>query len=144
MSDVKEPIYEPRKFYEERLKQQYHDEATRFFDELVASSKVDVEGNRVHVADFEKTLGHFETEKKNASHFKGWRTFLIVLIVAGFLLGLIFVVAGFMHLDRGWVIPGSGLLLICLGVGLLLYLLRVLNPKIKEIEGRLNGLEKEL
>ena len=144
MSDVKEPIYEPRKFYEERLKQQYHDEATRFFDELVASSKVDVEGNRVHVADFEKTLGHFETEKKNASHFKGWRTFLIVLIVAGFLLGLLFTIAGFMHLDRGWVMPVSGLLLICLGVGLLLYLLRVLNPKIKEIEGRLNGLEKEV
>ena len=67
MPDIKEPIYEPRKFYEERLKQQYHDEATRFFDELVASSKVDVEGNRVHVADFEKTLGHFETEKKNAN-----------------------------------------------------------------------------
>lgn len=33
MPDIKEPIYEPRKFYEERLKQQYHDEATRFFDE---------------------------------------------------------------------------------------------------------------
>ncbi len=142
MPGIKEPIYEPRKFYEQSLKQQYHDEASRFFDELVASSKVDVEGNRTHVADYRKTASHLDTEKKNASHFKGWRTFLVVLIVLAFFIGIVLAIAGFANLEKGWVSPVCGVFLVCLGVGLLAYLVKVLNPKIKDLEGKLRELEK--
>ena len=41
MAENANPIYEPRKFYEQSLKQQYHAQAEAFFDELVKQSEVD-------------------------------------------------------------------------------------------------------
>ena len=132
MPEVHEAIYEPRKFFNESLKQQYHDAAEAYFDQLVNKTQTDVEANRTHVREYKELLAAIENTKKKAGRLKAWFSISIVFFALLLLAGIILLIVG-IQAPMVWAIIVGPLVLI--GDGFYAYyIFGPLRKKIKNID----------
>ena len=80
-------IYKPREIYTRFLKNQFHDEAERLFDELTKKAQTDTEANALHVRDYNAAK---EKEKAAEKKVKGGKALGILAVV----FGIAFIVVG--------------------------------------------------
>ena len=139
MAENANPIYEPRKFYEQSLKQQYHAQAEAFFDELVKQSEVDGPANANHVKDYKKSLEHLENIQNKASSKKVQRGFIIFAIVLCFIAAVIFCILFHM----GWWMPLIGLVFLAGGIALIVYVVKVLNKVITGLNEQIASMQQK-
>lgn len=144
MPEIKEAIYEPRRYYEEVLKTAYEEEAGKFFDELVQKSGIDEMKARADAKAYYEAERKRKAADDHVSHYKGWRTFLIVLAV---LLALAALFLSFAFASKsviGYLI--GAIVSAILAVADIVYLVAVLRKKIADAEKRhkkLVGLAEE-
>ena len=112
-------IYEPRKYYEERLEKQYHENAEAYFEELVAKANVDAALNAKHAEQYWNAVAALKDAQASQSGKKGLGIFVVVLSIICILVGLILLPIGFGDPGQlGWAI-GVGFALVVLGIGLI-------------------------
>lgn len=139
MAEVKEAIYEPRKFYNESLKDQYHEAAENYFDSLVNKTQTDVEANRRHVQEYKDYLASLEHTKKKAGNLKAWRIFCIVVFFLALLIGVVLFIYG-IGKALAWGIIVGVLLVVADGF-LFYYIFWPLRKKIQNIDQIIADLE---
>ena len=90
-------LYKPREIYTRFLQRQLHDEADKWFDDMVAAAKVDKEGNAKHVEAYNAAKLEEEAAAKKAKSGSALATFMLVMgiIFAIVLIGIIFLVLYF-------------------------------------------------
>ncbi|MCF0113679.1 MAG: hypothetical protein HUJ60_06885, partial [Bacilli bacterium] len=107
-------IYEPRKYYEERLEKQYHENAEAYFEELVAKANVDAALNAKHAEQYWNAVAALKDAQASQSGKKGLGIFVVVLSIICILVGLILLPIGFGDPGQlGWAI-GVGFALVVL------------------------------
>lgn len=118
---AEEMIYRPRQMYESQLKQQYHEEAIRYFNELVQKAQVDEAANAAHVREYNRKVEIRKEKEKKLSKTKAGKGWAIVGIVLGGILAVTFLVLCIVGVIPawGWALVAGGLLI----VGLMIYLL---------------------
>lgn len=124
-------LLEPLKAYRSTYKQAVNDEAGRFFDELVEKAGTDVAANR-------KTISTLKQKRKKANEVnkkrKGLITakvFTIIGIVVGFLMCAICIMSCFIEIPNLALSIPLSIVGVALGVGMIVLLVKVVNPKIK-------------
>ncbi|MBR2505723.1 MAG: hypothetical protein IKB70_02095 [Bacilli bacterium] len=133
-------LLEPLKAYKSVYKDAVNEEAGKFFDELVGKSKIDVEANRQTIKQYKKTLKEAEEVNKKLSGLKTGRGFSIFGIIVGFLVAIGFILLCFSE-EPDWLVN-----ILCiigglaLGIGLIVLIVKVLNPKIKNQTNIYNSL----
>lgn len=126
-------LLEPLKAYKSVYKQAVNDEAGKFFDELVAKSGIDVEANRQTVKELKKKQKEADEINKKINKLKVGKGFSIFGIIIGFLMTIIC-----LFLLFGTVDPDIAINIIlaivglALGIGLIVVIVKVINPKIKD------------
>lgn len=132
-------LTEPVKAYHQFLKDAYHENVVKYFDNLAAQSKVDIEANRNLVGQIKVKTTKIENVEKSLGKNKALRAFVIFLMVVLFVASLIGI---FYIVDREIFefipLPIVGILG---GVGLI-FAVRAVAKKIKEFETQLNKLKK--
>lgn len=118
-------IFNPLEDYEKRLKDTHRSNVDRFWEELVSRSGVNPEENRAAVAKYHARQKKADEVKTKAGAWKALR----VITIIGMVLAVVIAIAMF---AGGSVLPG--ILLALAAVGLLLVWLKVLNPRIKNLD----------
>ena len=118
---AEEMIYRPREMYEKQLKKQYHEEAIRYFNELVEKAKVDEQANAMHVKEYNKKVEIRKEKEKALNKVKAGKGWAIVGIVLGGVLAVTFLVLCITGVvpPWGWALVAGGLAV----VGLMIFLL---------------------
>ena len=118
---AEEMIYRPREMYEKQLKKQYHEEAIRYFNELVEKAKVDEQANAMHVKEYNKKVEIRKEKEKALNKVKAGKGWAIVGIVLGGALAVTFLVLCITGVvpPWGWALVAGGLAV----VGLMIFLL---------------------
>ncbi|HHT66954.1 MAG TPA: hypothetical protein GX010_01825 [Erysipelotrichaceae bacterium] len=133
-------LTEPIKAYNLFLKDSYHNNAVQFFDKLTEQSKIDIEANRNTVAQI-KTKN---TKIKKVENSLGKNRFLkgltIFLIISLFIAAIISAYYAFKDSFYGlFIITIIGVF----GGAALIFAIKPLNKKIKEIQGVLDILARQ-
>ena len=76
-------LLEPLKYYESKAKQQHHDHAMAYFDELVQRSGMDPEENRKTVKLYNEEMAKIKELNGKISKYKWVRVLAIIGIVIG-------------------------------------------------------------
>jgi len=76
-------IYEPLKAYSSHFKEAFKENAQKFFDQLAQKAKTNIEENRITNKKINELIPVRDNLKKVIARQSGFRTFLIVLIIAG-------------------------------------------------------------
>lgn len=117
-------IFNPLEDYEKTLKSAHSANVEGFFKELEEKARVNVEENRATVAKYNAQQEKADSVKKKAGLLKGLRITAIVFMVLSVLIGILMFV-------MEQVLPG--ILLLVFAVALLVVVLVVLNPRIKNL-----------
>ena len=86
-----EDLLEPLSLFQKKLKKEFHENAEKYFDELIAAARTDVEANRKTVKEYKHTLTLLEAAKKKLGKTKALKAFLIFLIVIFFIAAGLFI-----------------------------------------------------
>ena len=121
-------LLEPLKYYEAQGKQQHHDNAMAYFDELVERSGMDVEENRKTVKLYHGVMEKIKELKSKISKYKWLR----VLAILGIIVGAILLISAFSGGAGGFgifvmVVLGLGAI-----VGCIFAIVKKLNPLLKD------------
>ena len=134
-------ILEPLKAYNSLYKEQFNENATNYFDELVQRSQIDVEANRKTIREIKEKEALLKKKKK----LKHWLNFFkVALIVICVVLGLI--AGGVTAKSESatstkvwlWVVTGVFILFTILMIAL------VLIPKTLKLQSEIDILKKEI
>jgi len=109
------PIFKPREMYERELKNQYHQEAVRYFDEMVKTSGINVEENRSLVKDYNKKLAHSKKTKDTLDNFKTLRTLVLALAIIFTIGAVVALVVGLTSSYIGYILCALFIALAVLG-----------------------------
>lgn len=118
---AEEMIYRPREMYEKTLKKQYHEEAVRYFNELVEKAQVDEQANALHVKEYNKKVEARKIKEKALNKVKAGKGWAIVGIVLGGALAVTFLVLCITGVvpPWGWALVAGGLAIVALMIVLL-------------------------
>lgn len=136
-------LLEPLKAYRSVYKQAVNDEAIRYFDELVNRAGVDVAANRKTISELKAKRKKAQEVKKKLAGLRTGKVFSIIGIVLGFIMSAFCVYLLFTT-------PFNAVCLILsivgvlLGVGLIILLVKVINPKIKNQDLILDKLNQKI
>ena len=135
-----EQYLEPLKYYEMALKDLHKQNTEELFDELTNQSQIDTGANKATCTKYyaEKAVLDKLTRSLNAT--KGWIIFMIILMVIGFVLGLILLIGGISNVSP--VLIGVGVGLIALGIGALVLWLTVFKKKKNNLQDIVNKKQK--
>ncbi len=125
MDDI---LLEPVKAFADHYENRFADNAKTRLDELIDNSHVNAEENRATVKQLREEERLRDEAHGRASMQKGLRVFLIVLIVAAFIVAIIGIFSVMNSVMPGAVMIPVG---IAAGVGFILLIVLVINPKIK-------------
>lgn len=134
-------LLEPVKAYREFYGREFEENARAYFENLIAASGVDVGHNRETVKKYRAADARAKSASRELSGKKGWRVFLIVLAVLGFIaaaVGIVLLVQGVRL--AGGISLGAGLG-VAVGAFLLIFLL--LNKQIKHAAEKLEKFTAE-
>jgi hypothetical protein len=135
-------LTEPVKAYHHFLKDAYHENVVKFFDNLTEKSKVDIDANRStvnHIKSLTTKIGHVEN---SLGKRKALKTFVIVMMILLFVASLIgiFYIINDQDISNFYIaIPIAG---IGGGIGLI-FALKAVKKRIKDFENQLNKLNKQ-
>ncbi|MCH5157206.1 MAG: hypothetical protein J1G02_04955 [Clostridiales bacterium] len=137
MSEILQPIQQ----FNNEFKDKHRELTEEYFDRLVAESGVNAEENALLMTERDKTLSKLKVADKNLAKHKTSRTLLIVLIVI-LLLGAIICALMFYDNVEGlffltFLLPGVA---ICVIIALIVVIVKVINPKIKDGSAVVNEL----
>lgn len=118
-------IFNPLEDYEKRLKDAHAANAEALFQELETRSGINREENRATVAKYNAQRQKADALGKKAGRYKALR----VLTIIGMVLAVLVAIAMFAN---NTILPGIGLIVIA--AGLLILLLKKLNPLIKNLD----------
>ena len=133
-------LFEPLKFYEQTGKTTHEQNTTQYFDDLVATSGINVEENRATVAAYKKELENIQQVEKKISKYKTYRTLLII----GIIIGAILLICSFGQFEYA---PGKGVILLLLGIamvaGFIYLMVAKVNPLIKNSNAYRDSLQEK-
>lgn len=130
---VDDILLEPLKAYKSVYKQAVNDEAGVFFDELVAKSGIDVEANRLTVKELKKTQKKADETNKEIKKLKTGKGFAIFGIVVGFIAAIVCLFNLFGTEDPDLLVNILVTVFgLALAIGLIVVIVKVINPKIKD------------
>lgn len=145
---IYDELLEPAKYYKERLKTQFTENADAFFEKLVSESGVDVDANKRVSEKYRKTQKEADTLNKRIGARKGWRIFLIILSVIAVIAGILMIKYGVESDITALII--TGVAAIVAGVAGIILTLVFMNKAIKKltkerdvIQSRANAFLKE-
>lgn len=138
MADI---LYKPKELYEKSLKNQFHNEVTNYFDNLVKESKVDEEANRKHVAELKETEKEYQSYKNKLDSKKNLKTFLIVLTILSFALAMVF--ALIYLANEAWYYALIAVLFMATGVGLIVLIATKIKKQAKELSDKAASKEED-
>ena len=118
-------IFNPLEDYEKKFKAAHKSNTEAFFKELEEKSQVNVEENRAAVAKYKAQQEKAEAVSKKAGGLKGLRIAAIVLAVLAIIAAVMLFVAEYIV---------AGLVLLILAAGALVVTLKILNPRIKNLD----------
>ncbi|MFA6755712.1 MAG: hypothetical protein WCR97_04385 [Bacilli bacterium] len=138
-------LLEPVTAFKQKFKDKCKLETEKYFNDLVKTSKVDVELNRTTVKKYNVKVANMNKVGKIVKRNKVLRGFLIFFIVASFIASLVFflnVNNSFLGLTQPIIIV-IGILTLLLGVGLILLIVLLVNKTIKNNSAIYNKLNEE-
>ncbi len=124
-------LLEPIKAYKSVYKQQVNDEAIRYFDELVERAQVDVEANRRTISELKTRRKEAEEVKKKRNGLITGKVFSIIGVILGFVMTGVCIYLCFLEEPMFGLLIHLAVLGVGIGVGLIVLLVKVINPKIK-------------
>ncbi|MBQ8447065.1 MAG: hypothetical protein IJX31_04730 [Clostridia bacterium] len=133
-------LLEPLKYYESVGKTAHERNVTAHFDDLVERSGVDVAENRATVKKYKAEMATAQKIREKLSRKKALRVLLILAIIACFIAAFV----GATKIEEnnllGGLLIGGGVLLGIVGIVLIV---KVLNPRIKQVATLLEKHEKK-
>lgn len=142
--ESKEVLYKPKDLYQSSLKEQYHKGATDFYDKLTKDNNIDTQANKKHVEEYNTYLKEKKDLEDKIGSGKGFRIFLIVLIVLGFLVGGILMIISIMNMKSLWFLLIIGILLIAGAIYFIVHINVFTNKKLKEKEEELQKVNEKI
>lgn len=138
-------LLEPLKAYESVYKTQIVDEATKYFDNLVEKAQTDIAANKDTVNKIKKEKSNEEKASKSLASLKIGRGFTIFGLVVGilaFIVGLMLIILQVqLEIFIPILIMVGGVLLTA---GMIVLLVKVLNPRIKRQSEVLEKIQKKI
>ena len=110
----KQVLYQPKKMYNTMLKQQYHDTAASYFDDLCAKSGVSKEENAALVKQYNHAAGIAKRARDAHSKLKLAKNLLIFFAIAFIFVAVLGIIIGIIDEEIayvGWIMLGAGLVL---------------------------------
>ncbi len=140
-----EEILCPVEMYRDRFKAEHERNTEEAFEKLVRESGVDIEPNAALVKDIRKREREIDSLDSSLARWRFFRTFLILLIIAGIIVSTLYGFQFFGHplidyeipLWAGGAATGTALLLIIL-------IFQSLNPKIRACQSELDEKKRQL
>ena len=123
-------IYHPKKEYP-KYKGILHEHAREYFDNLVKESKIDEEGNRLHVKQYNTQLNIQRSAEKRLSGARTGLTFAIIGIVFLFLAAFICFFVPFIKIENLWWFFLISLALLTGAIVLLVFTIVSIGKKVK-------------
>lgn len=138
-------IFDPLEEYRDQFKGRHAENVKSFFEELIKKSGVDLALNDLTVKEINTLNEKIKNEDKTLKRARGWRSFLLVLIVLFFIAAGIFVYQA--TIDPPNLAPALSIVLAVLlfgaAIAFIVINFKVLRPKIKNSEVILNKLKTE-
>ncbi len=134
-----EQIYEPLNEYKRVLKDMHNRNVNDYYDNLLEEAETDVEANRLTIKELRKLEKEAAHTKSSHAKWVGFRTLLIVLTIIAFVVGIYFI------LNNPIVVPiliGSGVILV--GIGIIVLIVKKINPKIKLLQATADELNRKI
>lgn len=139
-------IYEPVNEYDKKYRDLHKKNVSDYFEDLVKTSNVNEEENKLTVKEINKTRKTIEIEEKQIRKTKNLRRFVVILIIIGFIAGAIIgynVYEGTYMVNMGADIV-IALLAIGAGVGFIFLIKKKINVTLKAAEQRHKDLSEHL
>ena len=133
-------LLEPLKYYESAGKTTHEQNVKAYFDDLLEKSGVDVVKNRATVKKYKAEMATAEKLRDRIFRKKFVRVLLVLAIIGCFIAAAIGVVKLSQKPRLGGLLLGFGLVL---AVGGILLVVKVLNPRIKQVSQLLEKHEKK-
>lgn len=138
-------LLEPELLYKNQLKEQFHQNAEKFFDELKNASGVDAGANKVTCDKYYKVQNELASLRKQRSKKAFLRGFLIFLGVLFALGGIVMFILPFVAnslSDMLGLFIGLGVGALVLGILGIVLPIVLITPKIKELDEAINKQEE--
>lgn len=138
-------IYDPVDLYKSQLKGEHAINVSNFFEQLLQKSGVDEVENKLLVDKIIKTGNKITKLNKSMSRKKGFRGFLIALIIIFAIVAVLFGIQSFT--SPFWLSPGATITIFVLSllgiVGFIIIIFALINKQIKDLNKQIHELIKE-
>ncbi len=137
-------LLEPKKVYEESLRDSHYKNSIEYFDKLAKDNNIDIEANKATIATYHKKRSELESTKKKNKSKRGLRGFLIFVIVCLFIATLILPGVAVPHIETDWWMIIVAV--VCLGLGIFLCILthKKVTSVIKNLDTQISKLQNEI
>lgn len=144
MENLNEKLIEPLKYYYEEIKDNFKEQTSSFFDELVKKSNIDIELNKKISKEYEELSQEKQKINKKLYFFKIISNIILGLgilglIISGYLIYLIYTNRFYFYKEN--LIKTS--IYILVSICLLFLKFKVFSPKIKILTEKYNDLEEK-
>ncbi|MBR6072048.1 MAG: hypothetical protein IKP77_04365 [Acholeplasmatales bacterium] len=133
-------ILEPLESYNKIYKEQFNDNAKSYFEELVETSKIDVEANRKTIKELKAKQEEYKKKKRKKRWLNFFKILLIILSVIFVLVAIFITTNSNNNTLKVWIWIGAGLF-IAMTILLIVF---VLIPKTLKLQSELDILKKEI
>ena len=129
--------------YKKIFKDRHNENSTKYIDDLISKSKVNVEENRETVKKIRKLESEHQNIVKNISKYNGFFALLIIMTIAGLVAGIYGVMSitesGFSLLPAGLI--AGGIIFIVIAI---LVIIKKVKPRLKELKKLKTEIESKI
>lgn len=143
MTQYDDNLLEPVDFYKNTLKERVNNAACDYFDKIVAQAGINIEENRETVKKYDDASSRLNEALKKLRGIKSLKGFLIFLIVACLLTGILLIVLGALGSVSPGIGFGAGVPVALLGIALIVVVVVVVNKKQKERQAIVDKFQEE-
>ena len=99
-----QPLYHPRQLFDGMLKNQYHQNADIYFEELAGKANVDKNMNALHVKQYNAAMEEVEAARKKLGKAKAGKGWTIAGMIIAFVAMIVCIVIGVLNSSIWWMI----------------------------------------
>ncbi len=140
MVDMSEPLDS----YKKQLKDMYHDECEKYFEELTKSAKISVEENDITCKKYDKSLVDLNKLKKDLNGTKTLKVTFIVIGIIALVVGIILTALGVMKTPKNVLLLTFGIIIAVLGLLSVILAIALTKGKIKMLKAKIAEIEKDV
>lgn len=138
-------IFDPLEEYRDKFKGLHDQNVNRFFDELVQKSGINIPENDLTVKEIDNLNIKIDNEEKVLRRARRIRGFLLFLFIAALIVFILFIVAAVQGEESSLTMSvgarvGIAIGVIVFGIAMLIIVIKVLRPRIKDSQARLSDL----